>query len=84
MGEENANSDTVDVARLQNVLITITLVFGFFSLLLEWMSDIKMVTMLNAREAIFQSLPQLSATFTSLLGLSHATYLISKSHDARE
>jgi hypothetical protein len=84
MGEENANSDTVDVARLQNVLITITLVFGFFSLLLEWMSDIKMVTMLNAREAIFQSLPQLGATFTSLLGLSHATYLISKSHDARE
>ncbi|WOJ90453.1 hypothetical protein RZS28_03920 [Methylocapsa polymorpha] len=84
MGEENSNSDTVDVARLQNVMITIILVFGFFSFLLEWMSDIKMVTMLNAHDAIFQSLPQLGATFTSLLGLSHATYLVSKAHDARE
>jgi hypothetical protein len=84
MGEENANADTVDVARLQNVLITITLVFAFFCLLLEWMSDIKMATMLSAHDAIFQSLPQLGATFTSLLAASHATYLVSKAHDAQQ
>jgi hypothetical protein len=83
MGEEKANSDTVDVSRLQNVVITVTLVLGFFSLLFEMMSGITVETMLGAKGAIFTSLPDLGATFASLLFVSHATYLVSKAHDAR-
>jgi hypothetical protein len=84
MGEEKANSDTVDVSRLQNVVITITLVLGFFSLLVEMMSSITAETMLGSKGAIFTSLPELGATFTSLLLVSHATYLIAKAHDEQK
>ncbi|UVK55363.1 hypothetical protein DBIPINDM_001871 [Mesorhizobium sp. AR02] len=83
MGEENANVDTVDVSRLQNVVITVTLVLGFFSLLIEMTSSITTTTMLGAKGAVFTSLPELGATFTSLLFVSHATYLVAKAHDAR-
>jgi hypothetical protein len=81
MGEEEANADTVDVSRLQNVVITITLVLGFFYFLLEEMSTIKMAAMLSASNAIFDSLPPLGATFASLLAVSHATYLVAKAYD---
>jgi hypothetical protein len=81
MGEENANADTVDVARLQNVVITITLIGGFFSILTGMMSDISAVTLLGAKGPIFTSLPELGATFTSLLFVSHATYLVAKAYD---
>lgn len=84
MGEENANSDTVDVSRLQNVVITVTLVLGFFSLLIEMMSRITTETMLGAKGAIFTSLPELGVAFTSLLFVSHATYLVSKTQDAKK
>jgi hypothetical protein len=81
MGEENANANTVDVSRLQNVMITITLVFGFFSLLAEMMSNISMSTMLTAHGPIFSALPDPGASFTWLLAISHATYLLAKAHD---
>jgi hypothetical protein len=81
MGEENVNADTVDIARLQNVVITITLVGGFFSILSGMMSDISAVTLLGAKGPIFPSLPELGATFTSLLLVSHATYLAAKAYD---
>jgi hypothetical protein len=82
MGEEKANANTVDVARLQNVVITITLVLGFFSLLVGMMNGITVSAMLGAKTAIFTSLPEVGATFTSLLLASHATYLVAKAHDA--
>jgi hypothetical protein len=82
MGEEKANANTVDVARLQNVVITVTLVLGFFSILAGMTSTITAKEMLAATGPIFTSLPELGATFTSLLFVSHATYLVSKSHDA--
>lgn len=84
MGEEKANVDTVDVSRLQNVVITVTLVMGFFSLLIEMTSSIGATTMIGAKGAVFTSLPELGATFTSLLFVSHATYLIAKAHDSRD
>jgi hypothetical protein len=84
MGEEKANNDTVDVSRLQNVVITVTLVLGFFSLLVEMMSRITTETMLGAKGAVFTSLPELGVTFTSLLFVSHATYLVSKTQDAKK
>lgn len=83
MGEEKPNADTVDVARLQNVVITITLVLGFFSLLMGMMGNITPTTLLSAQGAVFTSLPELGATFTSLLLASHATYLVAKAHDAK-
>jgi hypothetical protein len=84
MGEERANADTVDVSRLQNVVITITLVLGFFSILVEMTSVITAKAIFEASKdrAVFTSLPELGATFTSLLFVSHATYLVSKAHDA--
>ena len=81
MGEENANKDTVDVARLQNVVITGTLALGFFSVLAGMMSAIDAQTLLGAKGPLFTSLPAMGATFTSLLGVSHATYLVSKAAD---
>jgi hypothetical protein len=84
MGEENADADTVDVSRLQNVMITITLVFGFFSLVAQMMSNISMMTMLSAHDAIFSQLPDPGASFTGLLAVSHATYLVSKAHDSQD
>jgi len=84
MGEEKANADTVDISRLQNVVITATLVLGFFSLLVEMTNSISAETMLGAKGAIFTSLPELGATFTSLLLVSHVTYLAAKAHDDRK
>lgn len=81
MGEENANAGTVDVSRLQNVMITITLVLSFFYFLLEQMSNIKTAALLNANGAIFDSLPPVGTYFACLLAASHATYLVAKSHD---
>jgi hypothetical protein len=83
MGEENVNADTVDIARLQNVVITMMLVGGFFSILTGMMSDISAVTLLGAKGPVFTSLPELGATFTSLLLVSHATYLAAKAYDPR-
>jgi hypothetical protein len=81
--EENANANTVDIARLHKVVITITLVGSFFSILTGMMSDISAVTLLGAKRPIFTSLPELGATFTSLLLVSHATYLVAKAYDPR-
>ena len=84
MGEEKANADTVDVSRLQNVVITVTLVLGFFSYLLGMMAEnISAANVLAATDKpLFTSLPDLGATFASLLFASHATYLVAKAHDA--
>ena len=82
MGEEKANADTVDVSRLQNVVITGTLVLGYFSVLIATMT-IDAAKVIGAKQAIFASLPDVNATFASLLLVSHATYLVSKAHDAR-
>lgn len=83
MGEEKANAETVDVSRLQNVVITVTLVLGFFSYLIA-QTTVGATQLIGAKSAIFTTLPELGATFTSLLLASHTTYLISKAHDARD
>jgi hypothetical protein len=84
MGEEKANADTVDVARLQNVVITITLVLGFFSLLIGMTSNITAPALLGANGAVFTTLPEVGTAFTSLLIASHATYLVAKAFDAND
>jgi len=84
MGEENAHADTVDVSRLQNVMITITQAFGYFALLVQLMSNIKMSTLLSAHDAIFSQLPDPGASFAWLLAVSHATYLVGKAYDSQD
>jgi hypothetical protein len=54
-----------------------------FSLAIEMTSNITAATMLGAKGASFTSLPELGTSFTSLLFLSHATYLVAKAHDAQ-
>ncbi len=85
MGEEKADADTVDVSRLQNVVITVTLVLGFFSLLIAMTSAITPDAIMKATKLapIFTSLPNPGATFASLLLVSHATYLVAKAHDSQ-
>jgi hypothetical protein len=49
------------------------------------MSGIRMEAILGASNAaLFKELPNLGVTFTSLLGLSHATYLVSKAHNSKD
>ncbi|TIM05503.1 hypothetical protein [Mesorhizobium sp.] len=84
MGEEHANSETVDLSRLQNVVITVILVLGYASLLIEMMREIAPATILgvlNDKHVLFTSLPNPGGTFASLLFVSHATYLVSKAYD---
>jgi hypothetical protein len=84
MGEEKADADTVDVSRLQNVVITLTLVLGYFCFLVQMMGHVLARDMLGAVNApIFGSLPDMGPTFASLLFVSHATYLVSKAHDSQ-
>jgi hypothetical protein len=81
MGEEVADQNTVDVARLQNVVITVLLILGFLTSLFAMMT-IRPANVIAPDGVIFASLPELGASFASLLLLSHATYLISKAHDS--
>jgi len=83
MGEEMANADTVDVSRLQNVVITALLVLGYFAVLLQITDNISALSLYETNAPRFISLPDLGASFTSLLFASHATYLVAKAHDAR-
>lgn len=84
MGEEKANADFVDVARLQNVVITVILVLSYFAVLLQMSGTIPGHLLLGRQTMVFANLPDLGTTFTSLLFVSHATYLVAKAHDASE
>jgi hypothetical protein len=81
MGEEQANKDIVDISRLQNVLITISLVSAVFWQLIESASNIPMKQTLAGNGALITNLPGLGATFSALLFASHAAYLTAKAHD---
>jgi hypothetical protein len=82
MGEEDANADTVDVSRLQNVVITLTLVLGYLATLVVAVSRILPERLfVHPMEPYFPSLPTIGAAAAALLFVSHATYLVAKSHD---
>ena len=81
MGEEQANKDIVDIARLQNLLITISLVSAVFWQLIESASNIPMKQTLAGNGALITDLPGLGATFSALLFASQAAYLTAKAHD---
>jgi flagellar motor switch/type III secretory pathway protein FliN len=74
LGEHVADSNQVDISRLQNVVLTVTLVFGYFAMLLGQLASIVPESLLSGLSA----LPDAGATFTSVLLASHATYLGTK------
>ncbi|WP_316189802.1 hypothetical protein [Bradyrhizobium sp. SZCCHNS1054] len=76
VGEHVADCGQVDISRLQNVILTVTLVLGYFAMLLEQAGGI-------LPESVLAGLPHLpdpDATFTSVLLVSHATYLGTKAY----
>jgi hypothetical protein len=80
-GETEKDKNQVDVARLQNVVITFILVSSYATLLFGLAREIApdtIVTALDMKTALFPSLPDPGGTFTTLLAASHATYLVSK------
>jgi hypothetical protein len=69
------------VSRLQNVVVSVMLVCGYAAKLFAFARDIGpdvVVRALEAKSAIFPSLPDPGGTFTTLLTASHATYLVAK------
>ncbi|MGJ4951493.1 hypothetical protein [Bradyrhizobium sp. HKCCYLS20291] len=80
-GETENDKNRVDVARLQNVVITFILISSYATLLFGFARDIAPTTIVRALDmsaALFPSLPDPGGTFTTLLAASHATYLLSK------
>jgi hypothetical protein len=81
LGETENDKNLVDVSRLQNVLITLSLVFGYGTLLVAMVRDISpetIVAALNDGKSLFPSLPPPGGIFTTLLAASHGTYLVAK------
>jgi len=69
LGEEAANRYVVDVSRLQKLIITILLVFGYVVLL--WNT-------FDPSGAGAFAMPDVNNEFLGLLGVSHGAYLASK------
>jgi hypothetical protein len=76
VGEHVGDSAQVDISRLQNVVLTVTLVLGYFAMLVGQLSSIPADSLLSG----LPSLPDAGATFTSVLLVSHATYLGTKAY----
>ncbi|MER9216901.1 hypothetical protein NKI54_33825 [Mesorhizobium sp. M0663] len=74
MGEQVADSAYVDISRLQNVVLTVTLVLGYFAMLTEQLRAIAPDSILTG----LVHLPDPGAAFTAVLLVSHATYLGTK------
>ena len=81
LGEEEANKGIVDISRLQNVIFTTMLSFGYGAFVFGIARGIdykEVFDALNSGHVLLASLPDPGSTFTELLGLSHATYLVTK------
>ena len=80
-GETEADKNLIDVSRLQNVVITFILVFGYATLLFGMVRDVDpgiIIRGLHDNQSIFPTLPDPGGIFVTLLAASHATYLIAK------
>lgn len=79
--EEPGKSGRLAITRVQNVIITATLLFTYTAALAGAISDLLPQTILTAfstNKAILSGFPEPEVTFTALLGLSHGTYLLGK------
>ncbi|MHB8270294.1 hypothetical protein [Bradyrhizobium sp.] len=77
VGEHVSDAGNVDLSRLQNVVLTVTLVLGYFAMLVGQLGSIAADTLLTGISA----LPDPGAAFTSVLLVSHATYLGTKAYN---
>ncbi|MET3267293.1 hypothetical protein ABIF38_008799 [Bradyrhizobium japonicum] len=80
-GEEAGNANEIDISRVQNLIITAILVVAYAGLLFARVRNIpaaSVVSALNTGNPLFPAMPDVSDSFTALLGLSHATYLVAK------
>lgn len=81
MGESIANKNTLDLSRLQHLIITFLLLATYLFLLLDYLRDIGGKAILSAAltgTPVFAAMPPVDATFVGLLTLSHAGYLVFK------
>lgn len=77
-GESEANKGTVDISRLQHLVITLTLLSGYFAAILEYARVIggKQIALAVVTQVpVFAQMPPVDASFLGLLGISHAAYL---------
>ncbi|MEW6643649.1 MAG: hypothetical protein AB1586_24275 [Pseudomonadota bacterium] len=77
VGEHVSDAGNVDISRLQNVVLTVTLVLGYLAMLAGKLSGITADTLLTG----IDTLPDPGAAFTSVLLVSHATYLATKAYN---
>lgn len=76
MGEKVTDAGNVDISRLQNVVLTVTLVLGYFAMLTGQLRAISPDSILSGLD----HLPDPGAAFTAVLLVSHATYLGTKAY----
>lgn len=79
--EELGKGKQLAISRVQNVIITATLLFTYTTALDGTISSLlphEILTAFSKGHAILLSFPQLDATFTALLALSHGAYLAGK------
>jgi hypothetical protein len=77
VGEHISDAGNVDLSRLQNVVLTVTLVLGYLAMLVGQLGSVTADTLLTG----FSALPDPGAAFTSVLLVSHATYLGTKAYN---
>jgi hypothetical protein len=79
LGEEVANRETVDVSRLQKLIITILLIMTYVQQLWTGLSStLAHATGTPLVTPVFAEMPQFDETRLWLLGISHAAYLAYK------
>lgn len=77
-GESEANAGTVDISRLQHLVITLLLLATYFNLVLQLVRQIggrELILAYVAGLPVFPAMPQIDSSFLVLLGASHAAYL---------
>jgi hypothetical protein len=77
VGEHVSDAGQVDISRLQNVVLTVTLVLGYFAMLIDQLRSIPPESLLSG----VSSLPDPGGAFTSVLLISHAAYLGTKAYN---
>jgi hypothetical protein len=81
MGEAEGDKNTLDISRLQHLVITGLLVGAYITLLVEYTRNVSGQAIMLAWETgapVFASMPPVDGTFVGLLVLSHGAYLAFK------
>ncbi len=80
-GEEAANQKSIDISRVQMVLVTATLLVTYGYAILALLRDISaptIVAAIDTRGVLIESLPAVGVSMAGFLLFSHATYLVAK------